>query len=233
MLVKGWISSQVISVDEETSMMKAFVLMKENNIRRLPVVQKGKLVGIVTDTDLKEACPSTATTLDIYEINYLLSEIKVKESMSRDVIYVKPDETVEFAAILMLENKISGLPVVNDQHNLIGVITQTDIFKALIHISGAYSGHIQLALCLEDRPGSIKEVADVIRSFGGRMVSILTSYDLADEGYRNVYIRIKPLEREKLSQMVDILEGRFTVLYTAKESLEEEKDRRFLKKSRP
>ena len=232
MLVKGWISSQVISVDEETSMMKAFVLMKENNIRRLPVVQKGKLVGIVTDTDLKEACPSTATTLDIYEINYLLSEIKVKESMSKDVIYVKPDETVEFAAILMLENKISGLPVVNDQHNLIGVITQTDIFKALIHISGAYIGHIQLALCLEDRPGSIKEVADVIRSFGGRMVSILTSYGLADEGYRNVYIRIKPLEREKLSQMVDILEDRFTVLYTAKESLEQEKDRKFLKKSR-
>ncbi|MBU1162971.1 MAG: CBS and ACT domain-containing protein [Proteobacteria bacterium] len=232
MLVKGWMSDQVISVDEETSMMKAFVLMKENNIRRLPVVQKGKLVGIVTDTDLKEACPSTATTLDIYEINYLLSEIKVKESMSKDVIYVKPDETVEFAAILMLENKISGLPVVNDQHNLIGVITQTDIFKALIHISGAYIGHIQLALCLEDRSGSIKEVADVIRSFGGRMVSILTSYGLADEGYRNVYIRIKPLEREKLSQMVDILEDRFTVLYTAKESLEQEKDRKFLKKSR-
>ncbi len=229
MLVKGWISSQVISVDEETSMMKAYVLMKENNIRRLPVVQKGKLVGIVTDTDLKEACPSTATTLDIYEINYLLSEIKVKESMSSDVIYVKPDETVEFAAILMLENKISGLPVVNDQHNLIGVITQTDIFKALIHITGAYSGHIQLALYIEDRPGSVKEVGDVIRSFGGRMVSILTSYDLADEGYRNVYIRIKPIEQEKLAQLVNVLEEKFTVLYTAKESLEHEKGRRFHK----
>jgi len=229
MLVKGWISSQVISVDEETSMMKAYVLMKENNIRRLPVVQKGKLVGIVTDTDLKEACPSTATTLDIYEINYLLSEIKVKESMSKDVIYVKPDETVEFAAILMLENKISGLPVVNDQQNLIGVITQTDIFKALIHISGAYKGHIQFALYIEDRPGSVKEVGDVIRSFGGRMVSILTSYDLADEGYRNVYIRIKPMEQEKLAQLVNVLEEKFTVLYTAKESLEHEKGRRFHK----
>ncbi|MBU4258843.1 MAG: CBS and ACT domain-containing protein [Proteobacteria bacterium] len=229
MLVKGWISDQVISVDEETSMMKAYVLMKENNIRRLPVVRKGKLVGIVTDTDLKEACPSTATTLDIYEINYLLSEIKVKESMSKDVVYVKPDETVEFAAILMLENKISGLPVVNDQQNLIGVITQTDIFKALIYISGVYKGNVQFALCLEDRPGSVKEVGDVIRSFGGRMVSILTSYDLADEGYRNVYIRIKPMEQEKLAQLVNILEKKFTVLYTAKESLEQIKDRSFPK----
>ena len=229
MLVKGWISDQIISVDEETSMMKAYVLMKENNIRRLPVVRKGKLVGIVTDTDLKEACPSTATTLDIYEINYLLSEIKVKESMSKDVIYVKPDETVEFAAILMLENKISGLPVVNDQQNLIGVITQTDIFKALIYISGVYNGHIQFALCLEDRPGSVKEVSDVIRSFGGRMVSILTSYDLADEGYRNVYIRLKSMEHKKLSQLVDILEEKFTVLYTAKESLKQIKGRSFPK----
>ena len=225
MLVQGWISSQVISVDEETSMMKAYTLMKENNIRRLPVVRKGKLVGIVTDTDLKEACPSTATTLDIYEINYLLSEVKVKESMSKDVVYVKPDETVEFAAVLMLENKISGLPVVNDQLNLIGVITQTDIFKALIHISGVYKGNVQLAFCLEDKPGSVKEVADVIRSFGGRMVSIVTSYDLADEGYRNVYIRIKPLEHEKLAQLVNILEEKFTVLYTVKESLDQIKSR--------
>ncbi len=225
MLVQGWIASQVISVDEEASMMKAYVLMKENNIRRLPVVRKEKLVGIVTDTDLKEARPSTATTLDIYEINYLLSEVKVKESMSKDVIYVKPDETVEFAAILMLENKISGLPVVNDQHNLIGVITQTDIFKALIHISGVYKGNVQFALCLEDKPGSVKEVGDVIRSFGGRMVSILTSYDLADEGYRNVYFRIKHMEHDKLAQLVKTLEEKFTVLYTVKESLDQIKNR--------
>lgn len=225
MLVQGWIASQVISVDEEASMMKAYVLMKENNIRRLPVVRKEKLVGIVTDTDLKEACPSTATTLDIYEINYLLSEIKVKESMSKDVIYVKPDETVEFAAILMLENKISGLPVVNDQQNLIGVITQTDIFKALIHISGVYKGNVQFALCLEDKPGSVKEAGDVIRSFEGRMVSILTSYDLADEGCRNVYFRIKPMEHDKLAQLVKTLEEKFTVLYTVKESLDQIKNR--------
>ena len=225
MLVQGWIANKVISVDEETSMMKAYTLMKENNIRRLPVVRKGKLVGIVTDTDLKEACPSTATTLDIYEINYLLSEVKVKESMSKDVVYVKPDETVEFAAVLMLENKISGLPVVNDKLNLIGVITQTDIFKALIHISGVYKGNVQFALCLEDKPGSVKEVGDVIRSFGGHMVSILTSYDLADEGYRNVYFRIKSMEHEKLAQLVKTLEEKFTVLYTVKESLDKIKNR--------
>ena len=226
MLVKGWMTTDVISVDGETSLMKASLLMKEHNIRRLPVVRKGKVVGIVTDTDLKEASPSKATTLDIYEINYLLSEIKVKELMSKEVIYVEPDETVEFAAVLMLENKISGLPVVNRQQNLIGVITQTDIFKALIHISGVYSGDTQFALCLEDTPGSVKEVGDVIRSRGGRIVSILTSYDLADEGYRNVYFRIRPMPHNDLAKLVHMLEEKFTVLYTVKESLTQVKGRR-------
>lgn len=219
MLVKGWMSSDVISVEEETSMVKASVLMKENNIRRLPVVRKEKLVGLVTDTDLKEASPSKATTLDIYEISYLLSEIKIKELMSKDVIYVKPDETIEFAAVLMLENKISGLPVVNGQQNLIGVITETDIFKALIHITGVYSGNIQFALCLKDKPGSVHEVADIIRNMGGRVVSILTSYDLADKGYRNVYFRLKHMKQDQLAKLVNILEEKFTVLYTVKESL--------------
>jgi len=226
MLAQGWMSTDVISVGEETSMMKASVLMKENGIRRLPVVRRGRLVGIVTDTDLKEASPSKATTLDIYEINYLLSEIKVKELMSTDVIYVKPDETIEFAAVLMLENKISGLPVINDQQHLIGVITETDIFKALVHITGVYSGDTQFAFCLPDKPESVHEVAEVIRGMGGRVVSILTSYDLADEGYRNVYFRIRSMEQGMLAKLVDVLEEKFTVLYSARESLNQVEGRR-------
>ncbi|MCK5244875.1 MAG: CBS and ACT domain-containing protein [Deltaproteobacteria bacterium] len=207
-------------------MMKASVLMKENGIRRLPVLRRGRLVGMVTDTDLKEASPSKATTLDIYEINYLLSEIKVKELMSTDVIYVKPDETIEFAAVLMLENKISGLPVINDQQHLIGVITETDIFKALVHITGVYSGNTQFAFCLPDKPGSVHEVAEVIRGMGGRVVSILTSYDLADEGYRNVYFRIRSMKQSMLAKLVDVLEEKFTVLYSARESLDQVEGRR-------
>jgi acetoin utilization protein AcuB len=164
--------------------------------------------------------------LDIYEINYLLSEIKVKELMSTDVIYVKPDETIEFAAVLMLENKISGLPVINDQQHLIGVITETDIFKALVHITGVYSGNTQFAFCLPDKPGSVHEVAEVIRGMGGRVVSILTSYDLADEGYRNVYFRIRSMKQSMLAKLVDVLEEKFTVLYSARESLDQVEGRR-------
>ena len=135
MLVQGWMTTDVITIDEDSSIMKASIIMKEKKVRCLPVVnRKGELVGIVSDRDLKDAAPSKATTLDVYELNYLLSSIKIKDLMITNLAYVRPDETVEFAAILMLENKISSLPVINDQGRLIGIITQTDIFKVLIKL---------------------------------------------------------------------------------------------------
>ena len=92
MLVKGWMTSDVLTIDEDTSMMKASEIMRENNIRRLPVMHKGKLVGIVTDRDIKEASPSKATTLDVHELYYLLSELKIKDIMSTHVFTISPEE---------------------------------------------------------------------------------------------------------------------------------------------
>ena len=111
MLVREWMASDVLTVDENTSMMKALHLMKENNIRRLPVMARGSLVGIISDRDLKEASPSKATTLDVHELYYLLAEIKVKEIMTKNPLTIQQDETVERAAVIMLEHKVSGLPV--------------------------------------------------------------------------------------------------------------------------
>jgi acetoin utilization protein AcuB len=227
MLVQGWMSVDVITVDEDTSMMKASIIMKENKIRCLPVVDKGgKVVGIVTDRDLRDASPSKATTLDVYELNYLLSSMKIRDIMTREIVYVRPDETAEFAALLMLENKISSLPVVNNKNRLVGIITQTDIFKLLISIAGVYSGGIQFAFSLEDRPGSIKDAADVIRSYGGRIVSILSTGETAEEGRRNVYIRCSVLPEDKLRNLVKELEEKFIVLYSSKDLLEEVEKRR-------
>jgi acetoin utilization protein AcuB len=207
--------------------MKASIIMKENKIRCLPVVDKGgKVVGIVTDRDLRDASPSKATTLDVYELNYLLSSMKIRDIMTREIVYVRPDETAEFAALLMLENKISSLPVVNNKNRLVGIITQTDIFKLLISIAGVYSGGIQFAFSLEDRPGSIKDAADVIRSYGGRIVSILSTGETAEEGRRNVYIRCSVLPEDKLRNLVKELEEKFIVLYSSKDLLEEVEKRR-------
>lgn len=213
MLVKNWMSKNVVTIDVNDSMQDAMRLLKKHDIRMLPVMKKGKLVGIVTDRDLKKASASDATTLDVHELLYLLTKIKVKDIMTKDPVTVQPDYTVEETAQVLLENKISGAPVVDQKGKVIGTITQTDIFKVLIALTGIGQGGIQFGFQVEDRPGSIKEVADVIREFGGRMVSILSSYDGVPDGYRRVYIRMHSIEREQLEKLKDRLSEKAPVLY--------------------
>jgi acetoin utilization protein AcuB len=114
---------------------------------------------------------------------------------------VPPNFTVEETAEVLLNNRISGVPVVDHRENIVGIITQSDIFRVLISLTGVGTRGIQFALLIKDKPGSIKAVADVIRDFGGRMVSILTSYDGRSEGLRKVYIRMRRIERRKLKEL--------------------------------
>ncbi|MBW2428956.1 MAG: CBS domain-containing protein [Deltaproteobacteria bacterium] len=213
MLVKNWMSKKVITADVNDSMADAMKLLKEHHIRMLPVMKKDKLVGILTDRDLKRASASDATTLEIHELLYLLSRIKVKDLMTKNPITVPPDYTVEETARVLLDNKISGVPVVDGKENVVGVITQTDIFKVMISLTGIGNEGIQFGFQLEDRSGSIKEVADIIREFGGRMVSILTSYDRVPDGYRKVYIRMRSIERSRLQKIKEKLREKAALLY--------------------
>jgi acetoin utilization protein AcuB len=213
MLVKDWMTKDPVTITDETSMMKAIHLMKERRFRRLPVLHQGKLVGIITDRDLKEASPSKATTLDVHELYYLLAELQVKEIMSKSPLAVSPEDTVEHTAQLMLEKTISGLPVVDGSGRLVGIITQSDVFKAFMHITGIRQGGVQYALSLEDRPGIIKEVVDLLRDKGARFVSLLTSYTSAREGFRDVYIRVKNLTPAAAEAAKAELAGRYEVLY--------------------
>jgi len=213
MLVKNWMSKNVITVDEKDSMEDAMKNLKKHDIRMLPVMKKGKLVGIITDRDLKKASASDATTLEVHELLYLLTKIQVKEIMTRDVITVPPDYTVEETAQVLQKNRISGAPVVDDSGQLVGTITQTDLFRVLISLTGIGNGGIQFGFQVEDRPGSIKEVADIIRIYGGRMVSILSSYDDVAEGYRKVYIRMRSIERARLQMLIQDLRTKATLLY--------------------
>jgi len=213
MLVANWMSKNIITIDENDSMQEAMKLLKEHDIRMLPVMKKGKLVGCVTDRDLKRASASDATTLEIHELLYLLSRIKVKNIMTKEVITVPPDFTVEETALVLQKNKISGAPVVDSKGKLVGTITQTDLFRVLISLTGVAKGGIQFGLQVEDRPGSIKEVADIIRMYGGRMVSILSSYDQVPQYYRNVYIRMRSIERSELQKLIQELESTAKLLY--------------------
>jgi acetoin utilization protein AcuB len=119
----------------------------------------------------------------------------------------------------MLEHKVSGLPVVNSKSELVGIITQSDVFRAFVNITGIYKGGVQFAFSLDDKPGTIKDVADMIRAHGGRMVSILSSTDMVAEGTRNVYIRVKDLPTEDLKKLEQDLRQNFKVLYVAQDIL--------------
>jgi len=213
MLVRNWMSKDVITVNEDDSMQDALRLMKQHHIRMMPVLKNGSLVGVVTDRDLKRASASDATTLDVHELLYLISKIKVKSIMSKNPISVPLDLTVEETAEVLLNNKISGAPVVDDDGQVVGTITQTDLFRVLIALTGVGKRGIQFAFLTEDRPGSIKELADIIRRYGGRMVSILSSYENVPGGYRKVYIRMHGIERSRLKSLKEELAKAATLLY--------------------
>jgi acetoin utilization protein AcuB len=163
MPVQDWMSRDLITIDEGTSIMKASKVMKQNDIQHLPVLSKGRLVGMVSDRDLKEATPSKATTLDIHEMYYLLDKIAVKSLMSKTLVTIAPENTIEKAAAVMLKSHISALPVVDANGALAGIITKGDIFRAFVSISGIYQGALALGVELPDEAGHIKQYHDPLR----------------------------------------------------------------------
>ncbi len=213
MLVKNWMSRNLITVGPNDSMMNAVNLLREHDIRMLPVLKDGRLVGVVTDRDIKRASASDATTLEIHELMYLVSKVKISDIMTAKVVTVPEDYTVEETAEILLEKKISGAPVVDGEGTVKGVITQTDLFKVLISITGVEKRGIQFAFLLKDEPGSIKQVADIMRRYGGRMASIMTSYENVPEGHRKCYIRMYGVDRFRLEDLKGELQEKARVLY--------------------
>ena len=213
MLVRNWMSKNVESIGPDDNMLDAVNRMRDRKVHMLPVLDGEKIVGVVTDRDIKRSSASDASTLEIHELMYLISKIKVRDIMSKKVVTVPDDYTVEETAEVLLQSRISGVPVVDNAGKLVGVITQTDIFRVLISITGVEKRGIQFAFLLEDTPGSIKAVADVMRTYGGRIASILTSYEEAPEGGRKVFIRMYGLDRFKLEELKNELKEKFHLLY--------------------
>jgi len=213
MLVKNWMNRSVITIDANDSMENATKLLKQHDIHMLPVMKNGKAVGVVTDRDLKRASASDATSLEIHELNYLLSTIKVKEIMTKDPITVPQDFSIEETAEVLLKRKISGVPVVDHYEQMVGIITKSDLFRTIISLTGVERGGIQFGVQVEDRPGSIKEITDMIRKHGGRIASILTSYNMAPEGFRRVYIRMFGIDRFRLPLLEEAITQKVNLLY--------------------
>ncbi len=222
MLVREWMVKDVLTVMPESSMLKASKLLKDNGFKRLPVVDaNNKVVGILSDRDIKDASPSKATTLDMHELHYLLSEIKVKDIMVHDPIVVSPIETVEKAALLMDEKGFGSLPVVNEEGILEGFITDKDIFKIYIELTGSKYGGMQLALLLGDEPGTAMPLMDLLHKHGANIITILTARCRNEEDKRRVYVHLQPMNRSDENKLVEAIKKEFQLLYWVREKVYE------------
>lgn len=205
MLVVNWMSSRLVTGDPEMSMAEVSLLMEDYNIGHLPVVENDELVGILSDRDLKRVWTREAAGDHDLSAGDLLSRTKLREVMTPDPACLNLHDTIEEAALVMLEAKISGLPVLDEDGKLMAMLTKNDICRALVTLSGVTRGGVQFAMDLADEPGTIRQVASIIRKYGGRMVSIFTSYDRVAEGRRKVYIRMRNINRDQLLLLKDEL----------------------------
>jgi acetoin utilization protein AcuB len=214
MLVGERMTHPVITVSPDTPMQEALRLMHVENIRRLPVTgSKGKLVGIVSESDLLHASPSDASTLSVWEVNYLLSKLKLEEIMTTEVITVTEDTPIEDAARVMADNKIGGLPVVRDGE-VVGIITETDLFKVFLELMGARERGVRLTALLSDVPGELAKLAERVAGLGGNIVALGTFMGETSEN-RLVTLKVRNIEAEALKEAVAPIVERVVDLRTS------------------
>jgi acetoin utilization protein AcuB len=190
-------SRHPITVNPDVPIDEALHIMRENKVRRLPVVDKqGKLVGIVSEKDLLYASPSPATSLSIHEIHYLVSKIKVADVMTKEVITVGENAPLEEAARIMADHKIGGLPVMRDG-TLVGIITETDLFKIFLELLGAREEGVRLTMLIPERPGTLATITRNIAEMGGNIVSLGTFLG-EDPTNRLITVKVAGVPQEEL-----------------------------------
>ena len=170
MFVGYRMSHPVISVAPETSIHDALALFKKEHIRRAPVMKDNVLVGIVSERDLLNASPSPVTSLSIWEMNYLLSKVTVRMVMTKKVKTVDVGTPIEEAARIMADNKFGGLPVMRSG-KVVGIITETDLFKIFLELMGARDKGIRVTAIIDNRPGQLARITRAIADAGGNFVS--------------------------------------------------------------
>jgi len=162
------------TADVDTPVADAQAMMRREKIHRLPVLSHGKqLAGIVSEKDLLYASPSPATTLNVYEMSNLLSKLKVEQVMTKDVVTVEADTLIEDAARIMVDSNIGGLPVMSDGH-LVGIVTESDIFKQFIELFGTRRTGLRCTLLIPEKVGELASLASAIASRGGNIISLGT-----------------------------------------------------------
>lgn len=209
MFVRDRMSSPAITVAADTPFQDALKLMRERRFRRLPVVDEhGVLIGIVSERDLLHAAPSPATSLSVWEVNYLLWKLKVADVMTERVTTVSPESTLEEAAQIMVSLKIGGLPVIDEKHHVVGVVTETDIFRAFSELLGSNEHGLRLLVRVPEGRGTLAKLAQGLYELGGNILSLGT-FDDGSGSHRILLLRVVGVNKDavinKLEEIGDEL----------------------------
>ncbi|MFB8488668.1 CBS and ACT domain-containing protein [Enterococcus durans] len=208
MSVKDFMTKELVVVDPQTKIFDAVDLMKKYEIHRLPVVENNSLIGLITEGTIQAAMPSQATSLSVFEINYLLNKTTVNDVMIRDVQTIAPNDLLEDAIYLMRKKNIGVLPVVDMRENLVGIITNNDIFDAFLKITGYTDGGTRIQLRIEkDQRGVLAEVCQVLSSHGYNIATVVVN---RNETERIIEFQISTQEVKELKEFLEA-EG-YTVL---------------------
>jgi len=201
MLVKERMSYPVITVHPDMPIMDALDLMKKEHIRRFPVIGKrGRLVGIVSKEDILHAAPSDASSLNVWEVNYLISKIIIKMVMTPNVITIEEDTPLEEAARIMADNKFGGLPVIR-KGKVVGIITETDLFKIFLEMLGAREQGIRLAALVPNVSGELAQLTKAVFEIGGNVLSLGTFLGESSEN-REVVMKIQGASAEAITEAI-------------------------------
>ncbi len=172
MLIKDRMTRNPITIQAGASVSSLIALMRENKLKKVPVLDGEKLVGLVTDRDVEKVSPSAATTLSVFEINYLLSKATVRDAMSKEFFTCTPDTLVEDAAVLMRENRVNAICVVNEEGRLIGLVTESDLFDAVIDMLGGRTPGNKFVLELDNVPGVLQKLGTAASEKGINILNI-------------------------------------------------------------
>ncbi len=212
MYVKNKMTKDPICIDISSKISEAVDLMSEHGLHRLPVVKGGKLAGLLTEGQIARKEPSKATSLSIYELNYLLSKTSVDAIMIRDVITIHEDRLLEDAALLMLRHDIGCLPVINDSNDVVGILTQNDVFAAFLDILGYRERGSRITVRVEDKMGAIGELSKVFVKHQCNITHV--GVYRIENGMAEIIFRIDTFNTEALEH--DLSEGGYTVLNVTK-----------------
>ena len=201
MFVRERMSRPVICVSPDEPINEVLAMFRTEHIRRAPVIKEGKLIGIVSERDLLNASPSSATTLSVWELNYLISKVKIKDVMTKKVITVDQDTPIEEAARIMADKKIGGLPVVS-AGKVVGMITETDLFKVFLELMGARQKAIRVTATVPDQPGELAKLSQAISANGGDFISF-GMFAGPDAASRVITFKVQGMKKDKVKEVLE------------------------------